>query len=361
MCKNIEHLTRDTWEGHALCPPEEKEEFQLSFAKEKSGYLIRLFKVIKNKEAEQTPPRKRSSGHLYAASSDQAFAWGIRKEGDLCASVETCPDRASENLIITQFWLADGSLRGQEGQTLLDVAKEQARLERRPGIKVSIKTSEALKAEELERAGFILIGLERATSAKRADNGSEDQLTFDWRRPVSSKLKREAIEIRPEQQKDWHEVERVTQKAFWNKYRPGCDEHYLVSRLRKHADYLPDLSRIALVNGRVVGGIFYSRARVIGEDQTYEVLTFGPLFVDPDMQGCGIGECLLKETMTEAKNQGYRGIIIYGEPDYYLRIGFHSCADFGITTAEGNNFEAFMGIELVPGGPSEVQGKYYHS
>ena len=46
--------------------------------------------------------------------------------------------------------------------------------------------------------------------------------------------------------------------------------------------------------------------------------------------------------MKLAANKGYKGIVILGEPDYYPRIGFKTCDNFNITTADGKNFDAFI-------------------
>jgi predicted N-acetyltransferase YhbS len=153
----------------------------------------------------------------------------------------------------------------------------------------------------------------------------------------------------------------MTQHAFWNKHHLGCDEHYLVHKLRQDKDYLPELSRIALKDGTVIGGIMYSKARVVDGTDTHEIITFGPLSVEPKWQGCGVGELLLGETMNLAANKGYKGIIIFGEPDYYPRIGFKTCDNFNITTNDGKNFDAFMGIELVEDGMKSIKGKFYES
>ena len=50
--------------------------------------------------------------------------------------------------------------------------------------------------------------------------------------------------------------------------------------------------------------------------------------------------------MKLAKNQGYNGIVIFDEPEYYPRIGFKTCDHFNITTVDGKNFDAFMAYEL---------------
>ncbi|MBL4934226.1 N-acetyltransferase [Clostridium sp. YIM B02515] len=164
-----------------------------------------------------------------------------------------------------------------------------------------------------------------------------------------------------ETEDDWYNVELMTQHAFWNKHHLGCDEHYLVHKLRQDKDYLPELSRIAVKDGEVIGFIMYSKARVVDGINTHEIVTFGPLCVEPKWQGCGVGELLLRETMSIAADKGYKGIVIFGEPDYYPLIGFKTCDNFNITTADGKNFDAFMGIELAEGSMKDIKGKFFES
>ncbi len=167
--------------------------------------------------------------------------------------------------------------------------------------------------------------------------------------------------IRKENEKDYFDVEYMTKKAFWNRYIPGCTEHYLVHMLRKSCDYIPEISRIAVLNGEVVGTIMYSKAYVIDGDNKTEVLTFGPLCVEPRYQNKGIGKALLETTMDLARKAGYKAIIIFGEPGYYPKRGFITCDNFGITTSDSKNFDAFMGIELVEDGLKGVKEKFYES
>lgn len=153
----------------------------------------------------------------------------------------------------------------------------------------------------------------------------------------------------------------MTQHAFWNKHHLGCNEHYLVHKLRQDKDYLPELSRIVVKDGYVIGCIMYSKARVVDGADTHEIITFGPLCVEPKWQGCGVGELLLRETMELAANKGYKGIVIFGEPDYYPRLGFKTCDNFNITTTDGKNFDAFLGIELAEDSMKGIKGKFYES
>lgn len=88
------------------------------------------------------------------------------------------------------------------------------------------------------------------------------------------------IIICKEEEKDYYQTEHMTQRAFWNLHKPGCDEHYLVHQLRQDRAYLPEFSRIAVLDDKVVGCIVYSKAYVIDGNVTHELLTFGPLCVD---------------------------------------------------------------------------------
>ncbi len=164
--------------------------------------------------------------------------------------------------------------------------------------------------------------------------------------------------IRPETPADYHEAEALTRRAFWNLHVPGCNEHYLVHRLRRDCAFVPELSFVAELEGKIVGAIYFAKARV--EDT--EVLTFGPLCVEPEMQKKGIGGALLRHTLALAEKTDFGGIIIFGEPDYYPRFGFKTCDNFGITTSGGENFPPFMGYELREGGLSKLSGgKFYEA
>ena len=167
--------------------------------------------------------------------------------------------------------------------------------------------------------------------------------------------------IRKERPEDYYDVEYMTKKAFWNLHVPGCEEHYLVHVLRKSGDYIPELSRIAEIDGKIVGTIMYSKAYILDGENKIEILTFGPLCAEPAYQNRGVGGTLLEETMKLAKEAGYKGIVIFGEPGYYPKHGFKTCDNFNITTKEGENSAPFMGIELQKDGFKDIQGKFYET
>ena len=97
------------------------------------------------------------------------------------------------------------------------------------------------------------------------------------------------FEIRREIPEDYRAVEELTREAFWNLNAPGCTEHYLVHQLRAHADFLAELSCVAIHGAEIVGSIAYSRSRV----EETPTVTFGPLSVLPVYQGRGVGASLV--------------------------------------------------------------------
>lgn len=169
------------------------------------------------------------------------------------------------------------------------------------------------------------------------------------------------IEIREERQKDYYETEHMVMRAFWNIHGPGCNEHLLVRILRNSKDYLPQFSRVAVCDGRIVGAIFFSKAKVVDGDKVTDVLTFGPLAIEPTMQNMGIGKKLMDETFKLAKDAGYPGIIILGEPKYYPKYGFIHCSKYNLVDADGNCWDAMLAYPLDEEKFDNISGVFYES
>lgn len=173
------------------------------------------------------------------------------------------------------------------------------------------------------------------------------------------------INIRQERPEDEYTVEELTRDAFWEKFwgegQVICDEHLLVHRLRKCAAFVPELSLVAEIDGKLVGHIIYSKSKVVSESGAeHEMLTFGPLSVRPDFQNRGIGKALMRRSFELAREIGYRAVIIFGHPDYYTRVGFRRAGEFGISTSDGQNFDPFMAYPLFDGALDGISGRYYH-
>lgn len=168
------------------------------------------------------------------------------------------------------------------------------------------------------------------------------------------------IKLRVEEEKDFRTVENLTREAFWNVYRPGCTEHFILHKLRTSPAFIKELDFIAELGGEIVGNIVYCKALVVDDAGVkHEVIGFGPLSVLPSYQRRGIAARLIEHTVEIAKKMGFKAIIIFGDPAYYHRFGFKNAEIFDIHTAEGENFDAFMAKELYPGSLRGITGRFF--
>jgi predicted N-acetyltransferase YhbS len=176
----------------------------------------------------------------------------------------------------------------------------------------------------------------------------------------------ENINIRLEEPRDYRTVEEMTRAAFYNPDRIrvegaeiGCPmEHHMVHKLREK-DGIMELSFVAEIDGRIVGHIIYSHARILQPDGSeIAVLNFGPISVWPELQRKGIGSSLMKHSLEEAKKLDYGVVLFFGHPEYYPRFGFVEARYFGITDCNGGNHPAFMAMELKEGFLKGISGRF---
>ncbi len=167
------------------------------------------------------------------------------------------------------------------------------------------------------------------------------------------------IIIRNTNEKDYKITVNLTREAFWDVYKPGCDEHLVLHKMRKVPAFVNELDFIALTDEKVIGNIVYTIAKVVNDKEEFTVLCMGPLAVLPEYQNKGVGGMLLKHSIEKAKEMGFKAVIIYGNPDYYHRFGFVDSKNYNIQTSTGENFDAFMTLELYNGALKGVYGKFY--
>ena len=143
--------------------------------------------------------------------------------------------------------------------------------------------------------------------------------------------------IRVEEKKDYEIVENLTREAFWNIYRPGCKEHYVLHCYRTNPDFIPELSLVMELDGKIIGHIMYSWSKINADDgKKIKVMTFGPISIHPDYQRKGYGKALLDYSMEKAKKMGGGCILIEGNINFYGKSGFIKCSEKGIKYADYN-------------------------
>jgi putative acetyltransferase len=93
-----------------------------------------------------------------------------------------------------------------------------------------------------------------------------------------------------------------------------------------------------------------------------KLLGLGPVAVLPDLQRRGIGSALIRAGLEQVRRGGFDGVVVLGHPDYYPRFGFVPASRFGLQCEYDVPSEAFMAVELVPGGLTDCAGRArYHA
>ena len=168
--------------------------------------------------------------------------------------------------------------------------------------------------------------------------------------------------IRSEKENDYRTVEELIRKAFWNLYIPGCNEHFILHKLRKSSDFIPELDFVAEKEGQIVGQIVYSRGNIkYIQGVEKEVISFGPVSVLPAFQKQGIGSSLIIHTINLARNMRFSAICIYGDPRYYSRFGFRCAEKYEIKTADDKFAVALLVLELKQGVLNNIPGRFIES
>ena len=116
----------------------------------------------------------------------------------------------------------------------------------------------------------------------------------------------ENIIIRLETPGDYAEVENMIRESFWNVYRPGCLEHYVMHVLRSDPAFIPELDFVMEKDGQLIGQNMFMKTVINGDDgRDIPVLTMGPICVRQDLKRRGYGKILLDHSLEKAARLGY--------------------------------------------------------
>lgn len=138
------------------------------------------------------------------------------------------------------------------------------------------------------------------------------------------------MEIRLENENDYFEVEVLVRNSFWNIYRPGAFEHYIVHCLRDDKSFIRDLAYVIEDDDKIVGHISYSVGYIDYGDVKIDAVVLGPVSIHEDYQNMGLGSKLIRHTLDLAKNEGIPFVFVIGDENYYHRFGFESASKFDI-------------------------------
>jgi len=168
--------------------------------------------------------------------------------------------------------------------------------------------------------------------------------------------------IRLEKEKDRRAVESLVREAFWNVYRPGCSEHYVLHVLRSDPAFVRELDLVMEQDGRIIGQNMFMRTVINADDgRDIPVLTMGPICITPELKRRGYGKRLLDYSLEKAAGLGYGAVLFEGNIGFYGKSGFDYAASFGIRyhdLPEDADASFFLCKELVSGYLGGVTGVY---
>ena len=173
---------------------------------------------------------------------------------------------------------------------------------------------------------------------------------------------KENIIIRLERENEYREVENLVRESFWNVYRPGCLEHYVLHQLRNDPAFVPELDFVMTLDGQLIGQNMFMKTVIAADDgRSIPIMTMGPICIAPELKRKGDGKILLDYSLEKAKELGCGAVCFEGNIDFYGKSGFKQASEFGIRyhgLPEGEDASFFLCEELMPGYLNGITGEY---
>ena len=168
--------------------------------------------------------------------------------------------------------------------------------------------------------------------------------------------------IRPEREEEYRDVENLVREAFWNVYRPGCLEHYVLHQLRNDPAFVKELDLVMEKDGQLIGQNMFMRAVIKADDgRDIPIMTMGPICIAPEYKRQGYGKILLDHCLEKAAGLGCGALCFEGNIDFYGKSGFTFARNFSIRyhdLPEGADDSFFLCKELIPGYLNGIRGEY---
>ena len=168
--------------------------------------------------------------------------------------------------------------------------------------------------------------------------------------------------IRLEKEEDYRTVENLVRESFWNVYRPGCSEHYVIHVLREDPAFVKELDFVMEQEDELIGQNMFMKTSIEADDgRTIPVLTMGPIGITPELKRKGYGKALLDYSLEKAAGMGFGAVLFEGNIGFYSHCGFSYARNFGIRyhdLPDGADDSFFLCKELIPGFLDDVTGVY---
>lgn len=170
------------------------------------------------------------------------------------------------------------------------------------------------------------------------------------------------VTFRLERKDDYRAVEALVRESFWNVYRPGCTEHYVLRHLRNDPDFVPELDFVMERDGEIIGqNIFVKTELSLDDGSKLPIMTMGPICVKNELKRQGYGKLLLDYSIEKAAEYGCKGLCFEGNIAFYGKSGFVLASTKGIRyhgLPEGMEADFFLCRELESGYFSGISGEY---
>ncbi|MBR1421895.1 MAG: N-acetyltransferase [Ruminococcus sp.] len=168
--------------------------------------------------------------------------------------------------------------------------------------------------------------------------------------------------IRLENNNEHREVENLIRESFWNVYRPGCSEHYVIHVLRDDPMFVKELDLVMERDGKLIGQNMFMRTVIEADDgRVIPVLTMGPICITPELKRKGYGKILLDHSLNMAAELGFGAVLFEGNIEFYGKSGFDYASKFGIRyhdLPDDADASFFLCKELIVGYLNGITGVY---
>ena len=168
--------------------------------------------------------------------------------------------------------------------------------------------------------------------------------------------------IRLEKQEERREVENLVRESFWNVYRPGCLEHYVLNQLRESPAFVKELDFVIEKDGRIIGQNVFVKANIKSDDgRNIPIMTMGPICIAPKYKRQGYGKILLDYSLEKAAELGCGAVCFEGNIDFYGKSGFDFASKYGIRyhgLSQDEDASFFLCKELITGYLCGISGEY---
>ena len=168
--------------------------------------------------------------------------------------------------------------------------------------------------------------------------------------------------IRQEKKEEQRAVENLVRESFWNVYRPGCSEHFVIHVLRDDPAFVKELDFVMEKDGIIIGQNMFMHAVIHADDgRQIPIMTMGPICIANALKRQGYGKLLLDYSLEQAAKLGAGAVCFEGNIDFYGKSGFTHASRFGIRyhgLPEGEDASFFLCKELIPGYLDGITGEY---